>query len=203
MVPFANKQQIINFIKQKTLNINLLNYEISQIIDSILSTGVHPSDVSETNVLNAILNALNKKPFFIRNSQNIPRGIFMTMEGNADEMIVVGKLIKMGFNCSRVDVTNSKYDAVVDTNGKLLRVQIKGTSTNTLSLTCNWRSGQQIARGTSRARKINSGDCDILIGVSNHNARCYVIPVKDLTKFGTSVALSNLASYEEKWDNIQ
>jgi hypothetical protein len=46
------------------------------------------------------------------------------MNGNADEMIAVGRVIKAGFPCSRVDVTNAKYDAIVDLGGyqKLLRI---------------------------------------------------------------------------------
>lgn len=50
------------------------------------------------------------------------------MNGNANEMIAVGRVIKAGFPCSRVDVTNAKYDAIVDIGGhkKLLRIQIKG-----------------------------------------------------------------------------
>ncbi len=200
MVDFPNKTAVKNYIKEKTYNIHLLSYEIDAISDIVYSENNNPTKLE---VLQVVLEEINKKPFFIRNSQNIERGKYMTMEGNADEMIVVGKLIKMGFNCSRVDVTNSKYDSVIDKNGKLLRIQIKGTSTNSLSLICDWRSGTQIARGTTHAKKVNKDDCDIFIGVSKDNARCYVIPAKDLTKFGNSVALSALIDYEEKWDNIK
>lgn len=59
----------------------------------------------------------------------IDKGIFRTMNDNADELIAIGRVIKAGFPCSRVDVTNAKYDAIVDLGGKqkLLRIQIKGT----------------------------------------------------------------------------
>ena len=45
---------------------------------------------------------------------NIEAGIFRTINGNADELIGVRRIIKAGFSCSRVDVTNAKHDAVVD-----------------------------------------------------------------------------------------
>ncbi|MCD4771456.1 hypothetical protein K8R30_03505 [archaeon] len=125
------------------------------------------------------------------------------MEGNADEMIVVGKLIKMGFNCSRVDVTNSKYDAVIDRDGKLLRVQIKATGGNSLDLTCGGRAGRQINRNVpSRQRKLNKNDCDLLIGMAKESAICYVIPAKDLKKFKNNISLSKLFKYKENWKNI-
>lgn len=200
MPDFRNITAVKGYIKSHTENIRLLNYEIDAIANRLYS---HNPNVTKLEVLEAVLTAINNKPFFIRNSQNIESGKYMSMEGNADEMIVVGKLIKMGFNCSRVDVTNSKYDAVIDRNGRLLRIQIKGTISTSLSLTCDWRSGVQINRETNHARKVTHEDCDILIGVSKTNARCYVIPARDLANFGNTVSLSALTAYEENWNNIR
>ena len=103
---------------------------------------------------------------WIINLTDIDSGIFRTMNGNADEMIAVGRVIKAGFPCSRVDVTNAKYDAVVDIGGcqKLLRIQIKGTGTNSLGFTGGYRSGQQISReAESRAYKYTEKDCDLIL----------------------------------------
>lgn len=82
------------------------------------------------------------------NLTKIDEGIFRTMNGNANEMIAIGRVIKAGFPCSRVDVTNAKYDAIVDVGGcqKLLRIQIKGTGTNSINFTGGYRSGKQISR---------------------------------------------------------
>ena len=182
-------------------NLKLSISEKKELIKLIIDG--HSRNPSEKNVLAEIVGFLDKRPLFTRNSQGIEDGIYRTMEGNADEMIIVGKLIKMGFNCSRVDVTNSKYDAVIDKDGRLLRVQIKATATNTLDLTCGGRAGQQISRSApSRQRKITQEDCDILIGASKESAICYVIPAIDLPNFGNSVSLSNLTEYKEKWENI-
>lgn len=65
------------------------------------------------------------------------------MNGNADEIIAIGRVIKAGFPCSRVDVTNVRYDAIVDIGrNKLLRIQIKGTAGGSIGFTGGHRSGQ-------------------------------------------------------------
>ncbi|WRF06031.1 hypothetical protein KVE59_01935 [Helicobacter pylori] len=55
---------------------------------------------------------------WVINLTGIDKGIFRTMNGNADELIAIGRVIKAGFPCSRVDVTNAKYDAIVDLRRK-------------------------------------------------------------------------------------
>ena len=74
------------------------------------------------------------------NLTNIEGGVFRSMNGNADEMIAIGRVIKAGFPCSRVDVTNARYDAIVDIGGakKLLRIQIKGIGGKSIGFTGWW-----------------------------------------------------------------
>ena len=43
-----------------------------------------------------------------RNLTNTEDGVFRTINGNADELIGIGRTIKAGFACSRVDITNGK-----------------------------------------------------------------------------------------------
>ena len=139
---------------------------------------------------------------WIINLTNIDLGIFRTMNGNADEMIAVGRVIKAGFPCSRVDVTNAKYDAIVDLGGyqKLLRIQIKGTGTDTLGFTGGYRSGQQISReAKSRAYKYTEKDCDLILGIDTNNSDCYIIPISDIAKWGNTKPLSQLQEYKENW----
>ncbi len=119
---------------------------------------------------------------WIINLTNIEGGVFRTMNGNADEMIAIGRIIKAGFPCSRVDVTNAKYDAIVDLGGfqKLLRIQIKGTGGSSINFTGGYRSGQQINRNTpSRAYKYTNKDCDLIIGINTNTSECYIIPIAD------------------------
>lgn len=138
-----------------------------------------------------------------RNLTNTPDGIFRTTNGNADELIGIGRTIKAGFACSRVDITNSKYDAIVDVgNGVLLRIQIKGVGENgNVNFTGGSRSGQQISREVvSREYKYTSKDIDILMVVNSSNGDCYIIPVQDLNKWGNTKSLSTLNEYKENWD---
>jgi len=139
---------------------------------------------------------------WIINLTKIEKGIFRTMNGNADEMIAIGRVIKAGFPCSRVDVTNARYDAVVDIGGSktLLRIQIKGTSTKSLDFTGGGRSGEQINRNVpSRKYKYSSKDCDLIIGIDTNNGECYIIPIKDIELYGKTKKLSKLEKYKENW----
>ncbi|ETO91431.1 MAG: hypothetical protein P857_346 [Candidatus Xenolissoclinum pacificiensis L6] len=136
------------------------------------------------------------------NITNIDEGIFRTMNGNADEMIAIGRVIKAGFPCSRVDVTNAKYDAIVDLGGskQLLRIQIKGTKTGCLSFTGGYRSGQQISRDApKRTYKYTEKDCDLILGIDGFNGECYIIPILDITNWKNQKSLSQLQYYKENW----
>ncbi len=140
---------------------------------------------------------------WVINLTEIESGVFRTMNGNADEMIAIGRVIKAGFPCSRVDITNAKYDAIVDLGGqqKLLRIQIKGTGGDSLSFIGGYRSGQQISRDVpSRAYKYTERDCDLIIGINTKNGDCYIIPIQDLKQWGNSKSLSYLEKYKENWN---
>jgi hypothetical protein len=142
---------------------------------------------------------------WIKNITNIGDGIFRSVNGNSDEMIGVGRCMKAGFPCSRVDVTNAKYDAIVDIgNSKLLRVQIKGTSGNTVNFTGGGRSGQQISRDVEqRTYKYTKDDIDLILAVDSNNGDCYIIPVEDIAQWGNTKSLSKLQDYKENWDILK
>ncbi len=135
------------------------------------------------------------------NTTKIPEGNFRTINGNADEMIGVGRCMKAGFPCSRVDITNGKYDAIVDVDTKrLLRIQIKGSGNGSIGFTGGTRSGQQISRTVaSRKYKYSPEDCDIILGVDGTNGDCYIIPVDDIQEWGDSKSIAKLQSYKENW----
>lgn len=143
----------------------------------------------------------NKK--WVINLTNLESGIFRTMNGNADEMIAIGRIIKAGFPCSRVDVTNAKYDEVVDIGGckKLLRIQIKGTGTGLVSFIGGYRSGKQISREVaSRSYKYTEQDCDLIIAIDTNNGECYIIPIGDICKWGNTRSVKKLEKYRENWE---
>lgn len=140
-----------------------------------------------------------------KNLTSINDGIFRTINGNSDEMIGVGRCMKAGFPCSRADVTNGRYDAIIDVgNGNLLRVQIKGTSGGPVSFTGGGRSGQQISRTVKqRTYKYSPEDCDIILVVDGRNGDCYIIPIEDIQSMSSSKSLDKLQEYKENWDLLK
>lgn len=140
---------------------------------------------------------------WITNITDLDDGIFRTINGNSAEMIGVGRCMKAGFQCSRVDITNGRYDAIIDGGKKLLRIQIKGTDKGSLSFKGGGRSGAQIDRTVAkRDYKYTKADCDLILGVDGTNGDCYIIPIEDLSKWGDSKALSKLQEYRENWQTI-
>ena len=136
------------------------------------------------------------------NLTNIEAGLFRTMNGNADEIIAIGRVIKAGFPCSRVDVTNARYDAIVDLGiiKKLLRIQIKGTSNNNVSFIGGGRSGVQIDRNApKKTYKYTKADCDLIIVINSNDGTCYIIPIEEITQMGNSSVLNKLEQYKENW----
>ena len=130
-------------------------------------------------------------------------GIYRTVEGNADEIIAIGRIVKAGFSCSRVDITNSRYDAVVESGkpGNILRIQIKGIGGNSFNFTGGGRSGRQIDRTvTQKVRKYTKDDCDLMVGITKDKGELYIIPIEDIEKMGKSKSLKKLEYYRENWD---
>jgi hypothetical protein len=133
-------------------------------------------------------------------------GKYRTIDGNANELIAIGRCIKAGFACSKVEVTNGRYDAVIDPGNskRLLRVQIKGSGNGSVSFTGGSRSGQQINRAVaSRTYKYTSKDCDLILVVDGTNGNCYIIPIKDIQMWGVSKSLSKLQEYKENWKLLE
>ena len=131
------------------------------------------------------------------------KGIFRTQNGNADEMIAIGRITKAGFPCSRVDVTNARYDAIVDLGfNNLLRIQIRGFSEgNPVSFVGGSRSGQQFDRTSkSRSYKYTKADCDVFVAINSDNGDIYIIPIEDIQQWGKTRAISKLQMYRENWD---
>ena len=144
-----------------------------------------------------------KNKIWTRNYTKMDEGIYRTVEGNADEIIAIGRIVKAGFSCSRVDITNSRYDAVVESGkpGNILRIQIKGIGGNSFNFTGGGRSGRQIDRTvTQKVRKYTKDDCDLMVGITKDKGELYIIPIEDIEKMGKSRSLKKLEYYRENWD---
>ena len=144
-----------------------------------------------------------KNKDWARNYTEMDEGIYRTVEGNADEIIAIGRIVKAGFSCSRVDITNSRYDAVVESGkpGNILRIQIKGIGGSSFNFTGGGRSGRQIDRTvTQKNRKYTKDDCDLMVGITKDKGELYIIPIEDIEKMGKSKSLKKLEYYRENWD---
>ena len=144
------------------------------------------------------------------NINDIESGVMTANAGDSAEFIFVARAILAGFNCSSVDVRSSRYDAIIDYNNKLLRVQIKGISTGSnISFKDRDRGGQGIDHTHARniGQRITSEDCDIYVAVDKQVGICYIVPMSwaDSLIFDScqKVRLTDIPHYKENWDVIK
>jgi hypothetical protein len=147
---------------------------------------------------------------FSNNINHIESGVMTANAGDSAEFIFVARAILAGFNCSSVDVRSSRYDAIIDFNDKLLRVQIKGISSgNNISFKDRDRGGQGIdhTHAKNLGQRITSKDCDIYVAVDKQVGICYIIPMKWADKLDNvkckNVKLHEVEKYKENWDIVK
>ena len=147
---------------------------------------------------------------FTLNINQINSGVMTANAGDSAEFIFVARAILAGFNCSSVDVRSSRYDAIIDFNDKLLRVQIKGISTaNSISFKDRDRGGQGIdhKHKTNIGQRITSKDCDLYVAVDKQVGICYIVPMKwvDTLKNDEikNLSISKINQYKENWQIIK
>ena len=146
---------------------------------------------------------------FSLNLNHIENGIMTANAGDSAEFIFVARAILAGFNASSVDVRSSRYDAIIDNSGKLLRVQIKGISTgNSISFKDRDRGGQGIdhKHKSNIGKRITSKDCDIYVAVDKQVGICYIIPMTWADKLDEqsikTINLSRIEKFKENWNII-
>lgn len=128
-------------------------------------------------------------------------GTFRSLNGAADENVFIGKASKAGFFCFFKVWRDMPYDAVLDYDNILYRVEVKGSSTGTYDLTRGGRSGAQINRNAeNRTRRITRDDCDFVVCVDSNNGDCFILPVDilDITN-RQSFKTGALEPFKEKW----
>lgn len=203
------------FFKQISEKIDLSELSINNIdyIDSKL-------DNESKKAFNFIKNDMKKiieKALYIAmtngfstNINHIESGVMTANAGDSAEFIFVARAILAGFNCSSVDVRSSRYDAIIDFNDVLLRVQIKGISTgNVISFKDRDRGGQGIDHTHERniGKRITSKDCDIYVAVDKQVGICYIVPMKwaDLLTDDEckNVKLNQIEQYKENWEIVK
>lgn len=142
---------------------------------------------------------------FLHNSTNINKGIMTANAGDSAQFLFLSRAILAGYNCSNVDVRSSRYDAVIDYDNYILRIQVKGISSgNSISFKDRDRGGQGIDHRHERniGRRITATDCDIYVAVDRQVGTCYLVPMNIVEGLGDSVAISLLEEYKENWSVI-
>ena len=137
----------------------------------------------------------------LKNITGVSEGSFRSLNGAADENIFIGKACKAGFYCFFKAWRDMPYDAVLEYDGTLYRVEVKGSSGNTFALTRGGRAGQQINReAENRERRIERSDCDFVVCVDSNEGDCYIVPVDFLDICDrNSYSVTMLQAYKEKW----
>lgn len=128
-------------------------------------------------------------------------GIFRSLNGAADENIFIGKALKAGFFCFFKAWRDMSYDAVLEYQNVLFRIEVKGSSTTSFDLSRGSRSGAQINRqAENRKRPISRNDCDFVVCVDSNNGDCYILPV-DIIEISRrdNLPKSVLNPFKEKW----
>lgn len=128
------------------------------------------------------------------------KGTYRSLNGAADENIFIGRASKAGFYCFFKAWRDMQYDAVLDYEGILYRVEVKGSSNSKFNVTRGTRSGKQIKKGSSRTRVLSREDCDFVVGVDSNTGDCYIIPEDVIHIIGNKdLSYKTLKSYKEKW----
>lgn len=150
---------------------------------------------------------LAMKNGFTNNYTNVESGLMMANSGDSAQFLFVGRAILAGFNCSNVDVRSSRYDAIIDYGGKLLKVQIKGISADIISFWDMPRGGVA-SNHTHPSIRIRHEDCDVYVAVDKQVGICYIIPMEEVESWSDddtkrmSVDDSRIVKYKENWDVI-
>lgn len=139
------------------------------------------------------------------NLENLNSGVMVANAGDSHQFLFLARAILAGYECSNVDVRSSRYDAIIDYKNRLFKIQVKGitSSTSSISFRDRDRGGQGIDHNHERnkGKKITSKDCDIYAAVDKNSGVCYLIPMKWVDANGEEkLKMNEVAQFKEKWD---
>ena len=202
-----------NFYK-KTLFEELSQMNSERVCDSVINTLLDNTIFSspKKQYAKAQLKKIMSKTLYLTlkngftfNLNNAEEGIMTANAGDSAQFLFLARAILAGYNCSNVDVRSSRYDAVIDQNGRLFRVQVKGISQNSLQFKDRDRGGRGIDTQNehNQGRRITSNDCDLYVAVDKQIGICYIIPTTKIEEWGVdSKPVSSVSEYRENWKII-
>jgi hypothetical protein len=128
-------------------------------------------------------------------------GTGRSITGYGAESLITGRALVCGYNLFFKAWRDSKYDAVLEANKVLFRVEFKGTSTRSLTLTSGGRAGKQISRSAgSREQVLSTEDSEILIGIDSACGICWIIPTEIIMILKKKqISITQIDSFKEKW----
>ena len=138
-----------------------------------------------------------------KNLTGVEKGKFRSIAGYAGESIAIGRALLCGYNLFFKAWRDAKYDAVLDYEGVLFRIEIKQTATTErISVTSGGRSGKQIDRSAqSREKVLSTADCDFLIGVQVLSGACWIVPIELVEIFEKkSLRFDSIEPFSECWN---
>jgi hypothetical protein len=141
------------------------------------------------------------------NQTNMNSSLFAATLGDAHEHIVLGLLIRAGFEVAKIDVTSTPYDLIVGgytnptkENKKFLRIQVKTIRTS-LTLKGGSRAGQdRTYKSDVKTYKYTTDHNDIMIGIDRDNLDLYIVPTLITYKWNSSISKSKLQIFKNNWD---
>jgi len=213
------KQDLLKLIEQtifKELNQKIEENNdtiVSSLMENIFDT-IQLDERKQKYVMNDLRKVLVKSLFiastngFPTNIINVESGVMTANAGDSAQFLFLSRAILAGYNASNVDVRSSRYDTIIDYKGKLLKVQVKGISSDIISFKDRDRGGQGIDHKHERnkGKRITKKDCDIYVAVDKQVGICYIIPMDVIDTWPDekikTVKTSELAEYKENWKVI-
>lgn len=210
------KNDLLHFLETQIFLDIFKGLDLEQLKDKSLAYIKQNSNDLQFKFIQSKLSKILEKALFLAsmdgfkaNLLQINSGIMLSNAGDSAEFLFVARAILAGFNASSVDVRSSRYDAIVDYNGTLLRIQIKGITGGLISFKDRDRGGQGIdhKHQSNQGKRITSKDCDIYAAVDKQVGICYLIPMSFADSFDdekcAKVKLEQIKEYKENWDIIK
>ncbi|MBS4329935.1 group I intron-associated PD-(D/E)XK endonuclease [Campylobacter vulpis] len=210
------KNDLLHFLERQIFLDIFKGLDLEQLKDKSLTYIKQNTDELQFKFIQSKLSKILEKALFLAsmdgfsaNLLQINSGVMISNAGDSAEFLFVARAILAGFNASSVDVRSSRYDAIVDYNGTLLRIQIKGITGGLISFKDRDRGGQGIdyKHQSNQGKRITSKDCDIYAAVDKQVGICYLIPMSFADSFDdekcAKVKLEQIKKYKENWDIIK
>lgn len=138
----------------------------------------------------------------INQMRGYAEGNLRGVQGAGNEQLVAARALKHGFIVFFKLWSDTKYDMIIDSDGRLFRAQVKGSQTGNFGLSTVQRGGVQQPK-KKPIKQYTRDDCDLIIGVHAGTGECYVVPIDYAMAYGKpSLAVKDVGPFKERWDYI-